>query len=111
MGGGGWRWLGVGLEVAWRWRGGGVEVAWGGWRWVEVGGGGLRWVEGGGGVGMPSSSHRFYMYFVFSLVQADRRFATSRLRSDEDGTILAHNYSTRFGLVHRKRGERSAGSG
>ena len=48
------------------------------------------------------------------LLQAERGFATSRLRSDEDGTygnILAQNYSTRFGLVHRKRGERSVGSG
>ena len=38
--------------------------------------------------------------------QAERGFATSRLcirRSDEDGTILAHN-NTRFRLVHRKRG-------
>ena len=47
--------------------------------------------------------------FLLFLIQADRGFATSRLCTD--GTILAHNYSTRFGLVHRKRGERSAGSG
>ena len=46
--------------------------------------------------------------------QADRGFATSRLcvRSDEDGTILAHN-NTRFRLVSyiEKGGERSPGSG
>ena len=33
----------------------------------------------------------FYPLFNSFTLQADRGFATSRLRSDEDGTILAHN--------------------
>ena len=47
---------------------------------------------------------------MFFSKQADRGFATSQFRSDEDGTILAH-------ILHgsdwytEKGGERSAGSG
>ncbi len=67
--------------------------------------------------GKPEKGVKIWHFFVnFIYKQADRGFATSRLRSDADGTygnmyILAHNYSTRFGLVNRKRGECSAGSG
>ena len=48
-GGGGWRWVEVGVMPGWRWgvRGGGGDGGDGwGWRWVEVG---VR--SGGGGVG------------------------------------------------------------
>jgi len=57
---------------------------------------------------------RYHTILIFAYGQADRGFAMSRLCTDEDGiygNIIAHNYSTRFGLVHRKRGECSAGSG
>jgi hypothetical protein len=49
-------------------------------------------------------------HFTSFRVQADRGFATSRLRSDEDGTILEHILHGSDWYI-KKGGERSAGSG
>ena len=48
-----------------------------------------------------SSMVQYFKLFLQTSREGLRHVAI--MRSDEDGTILAHNY-TRFRLVHRKRG-------
>ena len=74
-------------------------------------------IEAGGGAGEWYGVYYFVMLCRRSVkcIVCNKPIGASPrrdYRSDEDGTILAHNIlGTRFRLEHRKRGERSAGSG
>jgi hypothetical protein len=56
------------------------------------------------------TTYRNVLSLYWLLVQADRGFATSRLSTDEDGTILVHTLHSSDWYI-KKGGERSAGYG